>query len=182
VAPEVIVDGPRRRNDEAVWRLREESRLRVERGRAGGPTRCMLGTMLALLIFVALESRRMHWQEVAPIVAQARAEAACEMFARRQAEIEDVTRDRMASAFDAEERSRIGLHSAEELETARRFAREQGCEKTSSAPPPAATREVTQEWPSGYFCAAHRQDVEERALIRAQAREAKAAADAAAKD
>ena len=131
----MIVDGPRRRSDEAVRRLREESRRRIERGRAAGPTRCMLGTMLALLVFVALESRRMHWQEVAPIVAQARAEAACELFARRQAEIEDVTRDRMASAFDAEERSRIGRHSAEELETARRFALEQGCETT--APPPA---------------------------------------------
>jgi len=61
VAPEVIVDESRRRNDEAVRRLREESRLRVERGRARGPTRCMLGTMLGLLVFVALESRRMHW-------------------------------------------------------------------------------------------------------------------------
>jgi hypothetical protein len=136
VAPEVIVDGPRRRNDAAVRRLREESRLRVERGRAGGPTRCMLGTMLALLIFVALESRRLHWQAVAPIVAQTRAAAACEVFARRQAEIEDVTRDRMASAFDAEERRRIGLHIAEELETARRFARQQGCEVAEPPPEP----------------------------------------------
>ncbi len=71
----MIVDEHRRRNDEAVRRLREESRLRVERGRATGPTRCMLGTMLALLMFVALESRRMHWQEVALSVPQTRAEA-----------------------------------------------------------------------------------------------------------
>ena len=96
----MIVDEPRRRNDEAVRRLREESRRRIERGRATGPTRCMLGTMLALLMFVALEIRRMHWQEVAPIVAQARAAAACARFARRQAEIETASRDRIAAAFD----------------------------------------------------------------------------------
>jgi hypothetical protein len=144
VAPEVIVEESRRRSDEAVRRLREESRLRIERGRAGGPSLCMLGTMLALLLFVALESRRMHWQEVAPIVAQARAEAACERFARRQAEIDDVTRDRLAGAFDAEERRRIGVRSAEQLETARRFAREQGCEPVTVASPEPPKPEVRQ--------------------------------------
>jgi hypothetical protein len=144
VARQVIAEEARRRSDEAVRRIREDSRRRIERGRAAGPSRCMLGTMVALLIFVALESRRMHWQEVAPIVAQTRAVAACELFARRQAEIEDMTRDRMASAFDAEERSRIASHRAEELETALRFAREQGCVPTAVAPSdppqPAAPR------------------------------------------
>jgi hypothetical protein len=134
VVPEAHADENRRRSDEAVRRLREESRLRIERGRAGGPTRCMLGTMLALLLFVALESRRMHWQEVAPIVAHAREAAACERFARQLAEIEDVTRDQMASAFDAEERSRIQVHSAEEFETVRRFALERGCDTLASPP------------------------------------------------
>jgi len=128
-----------RRSDEAVRRLREESRLRIERGRATGPTRCMLGTMLALLVFVALESRRMHWQEVAPIVAHAREAAACERFSRRQAEIEDVTRDRLAGAFDAEERRRIGVRSAEQMATARRFGRAQGCEVAEPPPEPPKT-------------------------------------------
>ena len=138
MTPEALADEARRRNDEAVRRLREESRLRIERGRAAGPTRCMLGTMLALLLFVALESRRLHWQEVAPIVAHAREAAACERFARRQAEIEDVARDRMAGAFDVEERRRIGVRSAEQLATARRFALEQGCEAAALQPPPPA--------------------------------------------
>ena len=135
MAPQVIAEKSRRSN-EAVRRIRDESRLRIERSRAGGPSRCMLGTMLALLLFVALESRRMHWQEVAPVIAHAREAAACERFARRQAEIEDVTRDRMAGAFDAEERRRIGVRSAEQLETARRFAREQGCVPAAAVAPP----------------------------------------------
>jgi len=137
VAPQVIADESRR-SDEAVRRLREESRQRIERGRPRGPTRCMLGTMLALLVFVALESRRLHWQEVAPIVANAREAAACERFARRQAEIEAVTGDMMASAFDDEERRRIGVHIAEELETARRFALEDGCAAAAAVLPALA--------------------------------------------
>jgi hypothetical protein len=135
VTPEVIVDEPRRRSDEAVRRIREDSRLRIQRGRAGGPTRCMLGTMLALLLFVALESRRMYWQHVAPIVAQARAEEACARFARRQAEIEAATRERLAAALDWGEIGRIGARGAEETVIARRFALEQGCDAAALAPP-----------------------------------------------
>ena len=130
----MIVDEPRRRSDEAVRRLREESRLRIERGRAAGPTRCMLGTMVALLIFVALESRRMYWAEAAPIVAKARAEEACAQFARRQCEIERAEREAIAAALDLAVIGRIGARATEETMIARRFAVEQGCDAAVLAP------------------------------------------------
>jgi hypothetical protein len=75
VAPQVIAEESRR-SDEAVWRIREESRRRVERGRAAGPTRCMLGVFLAMLVFVALESRRAHWAQTAVAAAARDARAA----------------------------------------------------------------------------------------------------------
>jgi hypothetical protein len=75
VAPEVIADQARR-SDEAVRRLREESRRRIEqRGRAAPISRCMLGAMLGMLVFVTLQSRRIHQAEIA-MAAQARAAAA----------------------------------------------------------------------------------------------------------
>jgi hypothetical protein len=62
VVPEVSADeSRRRRNDEAVRRLRAESRSRIARRRGAGMSSCMLGTMLSLLLFVALQSRRIHW-------------------------------------------------------------------------------------------------------------------------
>jgi hypothetical protein len=76
VAPDVIVDESGRRSDEAVRRLREESRRRIERGRAAGPSRCMLGIFLAMLVFVALESRRAHWAQTAGAAAARDARAA----------------------------------------------------------------------------------------------------------
>lgn len=131
----MIVDESRRRNEEAVGRLREESRRRIERGRAAGPSHCMIGTMVALLMFVALESRRMHWAKAAPIAAQTRAGEACARFARRQAEIEAASRERIAAAFDLGEIGRIGARAAEESVIARRFAVEQGCDAAALAPP-----------------------------------------------
>jgi hypothetical protein len=71
VVPEVSADeSRRRRNDEAVRRLREESRSRIARGRTAGMSHCMLGTMLSLLLFVALQSRRIYWAEAASAAAQ----------------------------------------------------------------------------------------------------------------
>ena len=72
----MIVDESRRRNEEAVGRLREESRRRIERGRAAGPSRCMLGVFLAMLVFVALESRRAHWAQTAVAAAARDAQVA----------------------------------------------------------------------------------------------------------
>jgi len=94
----------------------------------------MLGTMLALLVFVALESRRMYWAEAAPIVARARAEEACALFARREAEIEAVRRERLTAAVGWGEIGRIGARAAEETVIARRFALEQGCDAAALAP------------------------------------------------
>lgn len=131
----MIVDESRRRNEEAVGRLREESRRRIERGRARGPSHCMIGTMVALLMFVALESRRMHWAKAAPIAAHTRADEACARFARRQAEIEAASRERIAAALDLGEIGRIGARAAEETVTARRFAVEQGCDAAVLAQP-----------------------------------------------
>ena len=70
VVPEAIADAARRRSDEAVRRLRAESLRRIE-GRRPGMSPCMLGTMLSLLLFVALQSRRIYWagahtEEIAP--------------------------------------------------------------------------------------------------------------------
>ena len=53
-------DQVRRHSDEAVRRLREESRRRID-ARRPGMSHCMLGTMLAMLLFVALNSRRIYW-------------------------------------------------------------------------------------------------------------------------
>ena len=53
-------DEARRHSDEAVRRLREESRRRID-GRRPGMSHCMLGTMLAMLLFVALNARRIYW-------------------------------------------------------------------------------------------------------------------------
>lgn len=60
VVPEAIADAARRRSDEAVRRLREESRRRIG-VRRPGMSHCMLGTMLAMLLFVALNARRIYW-------------------------------------------------------------------------------------------------------------------------
>jgi hypothetical protein len=61
VVPEVNADDRRHRSDEAVRRLREESRRRIERRRTAGMSHCMLGTMLAMLLFVALNARLIYW-------------------------------------------------------------------------------------------------------------------------
>jgi hypothetical protein len=72
VVPEAIADETRRHGDEAVRRIREESRRRIaQRGRGAGPSRCMVGVMLAMLLFLALESRRAYWAHAASIAAQA---------------------------------------------------------------------------------------------------------------
>jgi hypothetical protein len=61
VAPEAISDDACRRSDEAVRRLREESGRRIARRRTPGMSHCMLGTMLSMLLFVALNSRLIYW-------------------------------------------------------------------------------------------------------------------------
>ena len=77
VAPEVNADEARRHSGEAVRRLREESRRRIERGRRPGMSHCMLGTMLAMLLFVAVECAAHTWageqteESVAPACARA---------------------------------------------------------------------------------------------------------------
>jgi hypothetical protein len=60
VVPEAIADAARRRSDEVVQQLREESRRRIG-VRRPGMSHCMLGTMLAMLLFVALNARRIYW-------------------------------------------------------------------------------------------------------------------------
>jgi hypothetical protein len=76
VAPEVIADERRRGGEEAVRRIRAESLRRIVlQGRAAGLSRCMLGTFVALLLFVALESRRAHWARIAVAAEPARSEA-----------------------------------------------------------------------------------------------------------
>jgi len=125
VKSEAIADEARRRNDDAVRRLREESRRRVAQ-RTPGMSVCMLGTMISMLLFVTLEARRQCYVARA-WNAQAEAERACASFARRQSEIEGVKREQLASAFDAEEVRRIDARSRAQLETAHRFALEQGC-------------------------------------------------------
>jgi hypothetical protein len=136
VAPEVKTDDTGRRHDDAVRRLRDESRRRIERGRVAGMSSCILGTMVAMLLFVALEARRMYWIGTA-IDASARGAAACEQFGRRQLEIDAATRELRASAFDAEQVRLIEAHVGEELATARRFALAAGCEAAALPPAPA---------------------------------------------
>jgi hypothetical protein len=98
VVPEVNADERLHRRDEAVRRLREESRRRIERRRAAGISRCMLGTMVALLMFVALESRRIHWAEVQN-----------QKIARDEIASQEVARQEVArqAAADAERRLEI---------------------------------------------------------------------------
>jgi hypothetical protein len=133
---EAIADEARRLNDDAVRRLRDESRRRVERHKPG-MSRCMLGAMVSMLLFVTLEARREYWVAKA-VYAQADAALACSSFDRRQAEIDAVKREQLASAFDAEEVRRIHERTGAALEIARRFALEQGC-ATAAPPPPEPT-------------------------------------------
>jgi hypothetical protein len=99
---------------------------------------CILGTMVAMLLFVVLEARRVYWIGTT-IDASARAAAACEQFGRRQREIDVAMRDQRASAFDAEQVRELEAHAREELVTARRLALADGCEAAAQlpvAPPP----------------------------------------------
>ena len=132
---EAIADDARRRqNDDAVRRLREESRLR-QLLRRPGMSACILGTMVSLLLFLALEVRRQCLVAKA-INAQVDAEWACANFDRRQQEIDAVRREQFAGAFDTAEVQRIEARAGAALETARRIAREQGCDSPASPEPP----------------------------------------------
>jgi hypothetical protein len=131
VKGDAIADG-RRRSDDAVRRLREESARRIARCRVPGMSQCMLGTMVALLLFVALQARRIHWIAEAND-AWARGLAACTNYERRRVEIEVTARERMAAAFDVEQRRSIEVRLFDQMTTAHRFALEAGCE---AAPPP----------------------------------------------
>jgi hypothetical protein len=77
VAPEAIAAEARRRSEDAVRQIREESGRRVaQRGRAGMSS-CMLGVMVSMLLFVALQARSIHRAaKAAPIAASARDDAA----------------------------------------------------------------------------------------------------------
>ena len=66
VSPEANAEKARRR-DEAVRRLREESRRRIERGRGLVASRCLLGAVLSLTLFAALEARRDESQRAAAL-------------------------------------------------------------------------------------------------------------------
>ena len=102
----------------------------------------MLGTMVALALFVALQARRIHWIAEAN-EANARAAAACARYQARLAEIEAVRSDETESAFDAEQKRRIEIRAFERATTARRLAGEAGCDGAPWAPappPPEAPR------------------------------------------
>jgi hypothetical protein len=128
-----LADEARRRSDDAVRRLRAESGRRRAL-RAAGMSSCMLGTMVALALFVALQARRIHWIAEAN-EARARAAAACAHYQVRLAEIEAAQRDAMASAFDAEQKRSIDEWTFARATTARRFAVEDGCESAPAVPP-----------------------------------------------
>jgi len=138
VKSEAIADQARRRNDDAVRRLREESRRRVAQ-RTPGMSVCMLGTMISMLLFVTLEARR-QCHVARALNEQAEAERGCANFARRQSEIDGVKREQLAGAFDGEEVRRIDARAREQLETARRFALEQGCMVPALPPLPPPPR------------------------------------------
>jgi hypothetical protein len=58
VVPEVSADDARRRSDEAVRRLRDESARRVAHaGRGAGISRCALGALLSLSLLATLGAR-----------------------------------------------------------------------------------------------------------------------------
>jgi hypothetical protein len=99
----------------------------------------MLGAMISMLLFVALETRRQCCIARA-FDAEAEAEQACAKFASRQREIDGAKRELLAGAFDAEEVRRIDARAREQLETARRFALEQGCMVPPLPPPPPTPR------------------------------------------
>lgn len=139
VVPEAIANEARRRNDEGVRRLREESGRRIARQRSIGMSRCMLGAMVSMLLFVTLEARREYWVATA-INAQARVDMACATFERRQTEIDVAKSEQLASAFDAEQIRRIEGRSRAALETARRLGLEQGCAIPALAPLPPPPR------------------------------------------
>lgn len=94
----------------------------------------MLGTMVALLLFVALQARRIHWIAEANN-ASARAQGACANFERRVAEIEATKRERLAVAFDAQERRQVEIRAFAQITAAQRFASQSkdGCETAPHA-------------------------------------------------
>jgi hypothetical protein len=139
VKSEAIAEEARRRNDDAVRRLREESRQRVAR-RTPGMSVCMLGMMVSMLLFLSLETRRQCAIAQAQNAETDAAERACANYARRRAKIEAVRREVIASSwFSDEDLRRIDDQTRTALEMARGYAVEKGCMVPPLPPPAPAT-------------------------------------------
>jgi len=143
VGPQAIANEARWRSDEAVRRLREESAQRIEqrnRWRAFSSW-CALATLASGISLVALDARDAAVQAGE----RGRAEAACARLARREMEIQVAMNNRLAGMLDADEKQRTRVRAGEHLATARRIAREDGCE--AAVGPMTPPRET---WWSGW--------------------------------
>ena len=135
VVPEAIADVARIRSDEAVRRLREESRRRIERvARRALVSRCALGAFMSLTLLAFQEARISRLQQEAAALqataTRARGEAACADMAAKRAAIETdmyqrlVTHERLVSVTEEE---RIRAEAAMSFRLATDAAADKGC-------------------------------------------------------
>ena len=150
VVPEAIADAARLRSDEAVRRLREESRRRIERvARRALVSRCAVGAFMSLTLLAFQEARisRLRQEAAAsqPTATRARVEAACAEMAAKHAAIETdmyqrlVTHERRVSVTEEE---RIRAEAALSFRLASDAAADQGC---GVSPKPASKQVFPKE-------------------------------------
>jgi hypothetical protein len=135
VAPEVSADDARRRSDEAVRRLREESGRRIDRQyrwRAFSSW-CALATLGAGISLAALDAHeaRLHQQEQAAFRTAAERDArianACAGRTARFSAIEKEMGERLRGAMSGTEQAHIRAHAEARRAAATNAAADLGC-------------------------------------------------------
>jgi hypothetical protein len=155
VAPEVNVDDAGRRSDEAVRRLREQSRLREEqrRRRQTFASVCALATLAGGISLAALGAhdarvQRAQAAQTEQTEIDARRDEACARRAIMIAEIEKVEKDLLGHGFSAAESALIRDEVAREKAMVDRVAAQAGCAST----PPPDSRPAQPRSRKGYRC------------------------------